>query len=102
MHHADGSRVGLTGAEFRLLLELLAEAPRPIARSRLVERLHDREFDPSDRSIDVRISRLRQLLRDNARSPAVIKTIHGRGYAIGVPVATIPRVTANRSFAIRT
>jgi two-component system, OmpR family, response regulator len=86
LQHADGARVDLSGAEFRLLAELLAEAPRPLSRSRLIERLHDREFDPSDRSVDVRISRLRQLLRDNARSPAVIKTIHGRGYAVGVAV----------------
>lgn len=102
LRHVDGGTADLSGAEFRLLYELLAEAPRPLARSRLVERLHDREFDPSDRSIDVRISRLRQLLRDNARAPAVIKTIHGRGYAIGVPVAAFPRFNANRSFAIRT
>ena len=102
LRHLDGGTVDLSGAEFRLLSELLAEAPRPLARSRLVERLHEREFDPSDRSIDVRISRLRQLLRDNARSPAVIKTIHGRGYAIGVPVTAVTHTNANRSFVNRT
>jgi two-component system, OmpR family, response regulator len=57
-----------------------------LARSRLVERLRDREFNPSDRSVDVRISRLRLLPRDNARTPTVIKTIHGRGYAFGMLV----------------
>ena len=86
LRHADGSCDDLSGAEFRLLTELLTEAPRPLARSRLVERLRDREFNPSDRSVDVRISRLRQLLRDNARTPTVIKTIHGRGYAFGMLV----------------
>jgi DNA-binding response OmpR family regulator len=87
--------VGLTGAECRLLLELLAEAPRPIARSRLIEHLHDREFDPADRSIDVRVSRLRLLLRDKARAPMIIKTLHGKGYMIGVSVAK--RGEVNRS-----
>ena len=86
LQHADGSHADLSGSEFRLLMELLTEAPKPLARSRLVERLRDREFNPSDRSVDMRISRLRQLLRDNARSPAVIKTIHGRGYALGQQV----------------
>jgi two-component system, OmpR family, response regulator len=95
LHHTDGSRVGLSGAEFRLLLELLAEAPRPIARSRLIERLRDREFDPADRSIDVRVSRLRLLLRDKARAPMIIKTLHGKGYMIGVSVAK--RGEVNRS-----
>jgi two-component system OmpR family response regulator len=94
LQHADGTCVDLSGAEFRLLSELLAEAPRPLSRSRLLERLHDREFEPSDRSVDVRISRLRQLLRDNARSPAIIKTIHGRGYAMGVCIAAHPQDVA--------
>ena len=41
---------------------------------------------PFDRSIDVRISRLRQVLGDDARVPRIIKTVHGEGYVIGVPV----------------
>ena len=85
--HADGTRAALTGSEYRLLTQLLIEAPRPLSRARLIERWCDREFDPADRRIDVRISRLRHLLRDNARSPAIIKTLHGRGYAIGVSVS---------------
>jgi two-component system, OmpR family, response regulator len=51
-----------------------------------MELVRGRELDPFDRSIDVRISRLRQTLRDDARSPRIIKTIYGEGYVIGVPV----------------
>jgi two-component system OmpR family response regulator len=87
LEHADGTRVALTDAEFGLLLELLAEAPRPLSRGRLLERLCGRSFHPADRSIDVRVSRLRQLLRDDARTPTIIKTMHGKGYGIGVGVA---------------
>jgi two-component system OmpR family response regulator len=43
-------------------------------------------MDPFDRSIDVRNSRLRQTLRDEARSPTIIKTVYGEGYVIGVPI----------------
>lgn len=86
LQHADGSRVALTEAEFRLLLELLSEAPRPLSRARLLERLCGKEFHPADRSIDVRISRLRQLLRDDARTPTIVKTMYGKGYGIGVGV----------------
>lgn len=86
LRHADGSRVELTEAEFRLLMELIAEAPRPLSRARLLQRLCGKEFHPADRSMDVRISRLRHLLRDDARTPTVIKTMHGKGYAIAVGV----------------
>jgi two-component system OmpR family response regulator len=86
LSHADGAEIALGGAEFRLLMILLAHAPRLLTRAQLMELLHGREFDPFDRSVDVRISRLRQTLRDDARSPRIIKTVYGEGYVIGVPV----------------
>ena len=52
----------------------------------MLEKTRGRDFDPFDRSIDVRISRLRQVLRDDARAPRIIKTVYGEGYIIGVPV----------------
>ena len=79
-------RVALNGAEFRLLAILLAHPSRVLSRSQLMELLRGRDADPFDRSIDVRISRLRQILRDDARGPRIIKTVHGEGYVIGVLV----------------
>jgi two-component system OmpR family response regulator len=84
--HADGSQHALSGAEFRLLAILLAHPTRVLSRSQLMELLRGRDIDPFDRSVDVRISRLRQVLRDDARSPKIIKTIYGEGYVMGVPV----------------
>lgn len=84
--HADGSGVALNGAEFRLLAVLLAHPKRVLSRVQLMELLRGRDIDPFDRSIDVRISRLRQTLRDDARSPTIIKTVYGEGYVIGVLV----------------
>jgi two-component system OmpR family response regulator len=84
--HADGSQHSLSGAEFRLLTILLTHPTRVLSRSQLMELLRGREFDPFDRSVDVRISRLRQVLRDDARSPKIIKTVYGEGYVMGVPV----------------
>jgi two-component system OmpR family response regulator len=81
-----GERVALGGAEFRLLAILLANAPRLLTRAHLMEAMRGRELDPFDRSIDVRVSRLRQTLREDARSPQIIKTVYGEGYVIGVPV----------------
>jgi two-component system OmpR family response regulator len=86
LKHKDGTTASLSGAEFRLLAVLLAHPKRVLSRAQLMELLRGRDFDPFDRSIDVRISRLRQTLRDDARSPTIIKTVYGEGYVIGVPV----------------
>jgi len=84
--NANGAHVALGGAEYRLLAILLANAPRLLTRARLMELTRGRDHDPFDRSIDVRVSRLRQSLRDDARAPRIIKTVYGEGYVIGVPV----------------
>jgi two-component system OmpR family response regulator len=86
LSHSDGTQTALSGAEFRLLSVLLSHATRVLSRAQLMELVRGRELDPFDRSIDVRISRLRQTLGDDARSPRIIKTIYGEGYVIGVPV----------------
>ena len=85
-----GESAALSGAEFRLLSELLDNAPRLMTRAELMELVRGRELDPFDRSIDVRVSRLRQVLGDDARAPRIIKTVYGEGYVIGVPVQREP------------
>jgi len=82
----EGKRVLLSGAEFRLLAVLLAHAGRVLSRVQLTDLLRGRELAAFDRSIDQRVRRLRQILRDDARAPHIIKTIYGEGYAIGVAV----------------
>jgi two-component system, OmpR family, response regulator len=82
----DGSLAQLRTAEYRVLSSLLAHGNRVVARSKLIELARGRDAGPFDRSIDVRISRLRQILGDDARGPRIIKTVHGEGYVIGVPV----------------
>jgi two-component system OmpR family response regulator len=84
----DGKQIPLSGADFRLLAALLAQAGRVVSRVQLSKEMRGREFDPFDRSIDVRVCRLRQMLGDDARAPQIIKTIYGHGYAIGVSVGT--------------
>ena len=83
---ASGKDVSLSGAEYRLLAVLLSAQNRVLSRAQLTELLRGREADPFDRSIDVRVSRLRQILGDDARAPQIIKTVYGEGYVIGVPV----------------
>jgi two-component system OmpR family response regulator len=85
---AAGNEVALSGAEYRLLAVLLASGNRVLTRAQLTELLRGRDADPFDRSIDVRVSRLRQILGDDARAPQIIKTVYGEGYVIGVSVVT--------------
>jgi two-component system OmpR family response regulator len=85
---ADGKEVALSGAEYRLLAVLLGAGNRVLTRAQLTELLRGRDADPFDRSIDVRVSRLRQILGDDARAPQIIKTVYGEGYVVGVTVVT--------------
>jgi two-component system OmpR family response regulator len=82
----DGQAAALRESEYRVLASLLAHGNRVVSRNKLIELARGRDALPFDRSIDVRISRLRQVLRDDARLSRIIKTVHGEGYVIGVPV----------------
>jgi two-component system, OmpR family, response regulator len=82
----DGTDTALNGAEYRLLSILLSHPGRVLSRIQIMELARGRDLDPFDRSIDVRISRLRQRLGDDARSASIIKTVYGEGYVVGVPV----------------
>jgi two-component system OmpR family response regulator len=51
--------------------------------------LSGREAGPFDRSVDVMISRLRRRLGDDAREPALIKTIRNEGYVLAAQVERV-------------
>lgn len=82
----DGVVIPLSGAEFRLLKLFLTHANRVLSRDQLMDWLQGRETDPYERSIDVQVSRLRNRLGDDAREPAIIKTVRGEGYVLAARV----------------
>jgi DNA-binding response OmpR family regulator len=77
----DEAVVDLTESEFRLLQTLARFPGRVYTRSELVERLQGMEFEPYERTIDAHIKNLRRKLGDDARSPRLVLTVYGRGYA---------------------
>ena len=80
----SGEPVMLTTAEFDLLHLLAKDAGRPISRNVIYEQIHGMKYDGLDRSIDLRISRLRKKLGDDPTNPQRIKSVRGVGYMLAV------------------
>lgn len=78
----DGRPLQLTSYEFALLRVLADHAGRVLSRERLLELAKGNADEAFDRSIDVRISRLRHKLGDDSRHPVRLKTIRGSGYML--------------------
>lgn len=76
----DGEQVKISTNEFDVLWLLAQQAGSPVSRNELVSQLRGFDYDGFDRSIDLRISRLRKKLRDDSAEPFRIKTIWGKGY----------------------
>lgn len=72
--------VTLSSTEFELLWTLASHAGEVMSRQQLVQQLRGIDYDGFDRTIDVRISRIRKKLNDNTEEPEKIKTIWGKGY----------------------
>jgi two-component system phosphate regulon response regulator OmpR len=75
-----GRPLALTTAEFELLGLLMRNRGRVLSRDRILDELRGTDWESYDRSIDVLVSRLRQKLGDDPRSPRLIKTVRGEGY----------------------
>lgn len=80
LDHDDGRRITLTRAEYELLTALVVHPGVVLSRERLLGIISHRTSDPSDRTIDVLVRRLRQKLEDDPQSPDLIITAHGEGY----------------------
>jgi DNA-binding response OmpR family regulator len=76
----EGKSVTLSRNEFDLLVHLANHAGEIQSREVLFRSLYNRDYDGLDRMLDIRISRLRKKLGDDAENPERIKTIWGQGY----------------------
>ena len=77
---SEGTLIPLTSGEFDLLAILVSNPNKVLHRDRILDLLTGAERSPFDRSIDVRVTRLRSKLEDDPAKPAYIKTIWGKGY----------------------
>ena len=76
----DGLPIGITDMEFALLKTFAEHPNRALSRDQLVELSYGRPWSPFDRSLDIRISRLRRKIERDPARPEVIVTVRGIGY----------------------
>jgi DNA-binding response OmpR family regulator len=81
LFETGGAEVMLTAMEFELLRVFLANPNRVLSRDQLLVHTRNREWEPFDRSIDIRIGRLRRKVEpDPAGEPRCIRTVRNAGY----------------------
>lgn len=76
----NGDSVTLTNGELSLLEIFIANPKQVLSRDTLLEKLKGYDCAPFDRSIDVRIMRLRQKIEPDTTTPVYIQTVWGEGY----------------------
>jgi len=75
-----GVEINLTSAEFSILQIFTSHPNRVLSRDQLMDMLKGYDRDPFDRSIDVRVTRLRRKIEANPAEPEYIRTVWGQGY----------------------
>jgi two-component system phosphate regulon response regulator OmpR len=84
----EGQEVPITSMEFDLLKVFTENPNKVLTRDQILNLTHNRDWEPFDRSIDIRIARLRRKVEANPGEPAAIRTIRGAGYMF------VPNVSA--------
>ncbi len=85
-----GEVVPLTSMEFDLLKVFATHPNRVLSRDQLLELAHGRGAEPFDRSIDIRVTRLRRKIEAVPDRPEIIKTVRGAGYLFAPDESTKP------------
>ncbi len=81
MFEVGGAEVTITAMEYDLLTTFLANPNRVLSRDQLLLQTRNREWGPFDRSIDIRIGRLRRKVEpDPGGEPRCIRTVRNAGY----------------------
>ena len=83
---AEGAEIDISAAEFDLLALFARHPNRPLNRDQIMEQAHNRGWDVFDRSIDLRVMRLRRKIERNPDKPELIKTVRNVGYVF-IPAA---------------
>ncbi len=77
---ANGDEITITSMEYDLLKAFADHPNKVLSRDQLLNLAHNRDWEPFDRSIDIRITRLRRKIEPDPAKPQIIKTVRGAGY----------------------
>ena len=80
LYDQAGREISITSMEYDLLKAFADNPNKVMSRDQLLNLAHKRDWNPFDRSIDIRITRLRRKLEKDPSKPRVIKTVRGAGY----------------------
>ena len=86
----DGRQEILTRGEAELLATLASHPGVVMSRERLMQNVSHRAWDPSDRTIDVLVSRLREKLEADPKKPELIATVRSEGYVLVMSPTVVP------------
>ena len=78
----NGDKIALTSMEYDLLYTFVSHPRRVLTRDQLLEMAHHQRWDPFDRSVDIRITRLRKKIEVDPAKPRVLCTVRGEGYML--------------------
>ncbi|HRO58403.1 MAG TPA: response regulator [Burkholderiaceae bacterium] len=83
----NGREIPITTMEFDLLHVFATHPNQVLSRDQLLTMTRNREWEPFDRSIDIRIARLRRKIEPDSSRPQAIRTVRGIGYMYVPPTA---------------
>lgn len=76
----EGKEIAITSMEFDMLQAFASRPNRVLSRDQILTLTQGREWDPYDRSVDIRITRIRRKIEPDPSTPQIIKTVRGGGY----------------------
>jgi DNA-binding response OmpR family regulator len=85
----EGNDISLTSGEFDLLAALIQSPGRVLGRDHIMDHIYGNNAPAFDRSIDVRIGRLRKKIEKDAKAPVYIKTVRNVGYMFASQVTRL-------------
>lgn len=80
LYGEDGAVIAITTMEFDLLIAFARHPNRVLSRDQILNLTQRRDWDPYDRSVDIRVARLRRKIEYDPDKPQAIKTVRGAGY----------------------
>lgn len=86
LYDTQNNSANLTFKEYIILTTLINNAGKTLEREELCKAISEENYIPSNRAIDVKVTRIRKKIGDNAAQPNIIKTVRGAGYIFNTEI----------------